>query len=1006
MKRVTADPNWAFQASDAAILRALEGGTHSDSLREFFGLDLYTDLSNLAEQAAALRAQRNQRRGAKPAQRVLILPGIMGSKLGTAQGAKARGGVLWIDPLRIAAGQLTRLALPRGAKLQPLGVLLFTYAKLKLMLDIGGCDAHFHAYDWRCDVSLLGAQLARRIEGEAAPPVLVAHSMGGLVARAALALLPRRAVRRLILVGTPHAGTYAAVQALCGSYPTVRKIAMLDLKHSPEFLARHVFSTFPGLYQLLPPRSRTAQVDVHDPRRWPRATRPDPALLARAEHVRDTLPPPDERFRQIAGFGQETIVGIGSAPGGFSYDLAVAGDGTVPLASALLPGVPAWYVAEIHGNLVGNAQVIHCIQDLIRTGRSARLPQQRPRTRGKQRHTDDRALRRQVHGKIHWRALDSAGRERLLLQFSGNPAPAIPPQPRRTLELCIAQGNIADARGDAIVLGIFRNVTPGGAAMAVDQRLDGAVQEFTARRMFSGETGQIFTLPAGTRRLRARTVLFAGMGDFDRFDVETQIFVSENVVRTLARARVADFSTVLLGTGSGISMAQAAGSQLRGYLRALAAADPDHQLRRISFCVRDRPRLPQLRAALRSALRELQTDELLAGFDITLRETHLPPAPRGAMRPESRKPIPTPARASAPATTAYLILAQESAQDSAQESGRARGRAAPCVRASLLTAGAKAVVFSSHRRVERAALDELLNDLRGSNFTAAQLRQYGERMGRLLLAPDLREALHATRTSHLAIVHDAELSQLPWETLRIGDWTPALTAGVSRRYAAENLSVARWSETRRLGETLELLLVADPTGDLPGARAEAQRLIQLFAGHPRIRLHVVQGNQATRARLMSDFRSGAYDVLHYAGHAHFDADQPGRSGIYCAGGEILCGADLARLESLPALVFFNACESGRLRAAPRHRLRQSLLTVDGLAESFLRGGVANYLGTYWPVGDESALAFSSTLYSGVVAGTTLGAAVNRARDAVRRAHSCDWADYMHYGNHEFGIKGV
>jgi len=993
MKRRAADANWAFQASDALVLEALRTGTHAPALREFFGSDAWTELSSLAAQAAAVRAQRSRQRGAEPAQRVLILPGIMGSRLGSASGAHRPARVLWIDPLRIAAGQLTQLALPRGASLEPLGVLLFTYARLKLMLDIGGCDAQFHAYDWRRDLGQLGRELARRIGREATPPVIVAHSMGGLVARSALALLPKRAVRRLVLAGTPNQGTYAAVQALCGTYPSVRRIAMLDLKHSAEMLARKVFGTFPGLYQLLPPRDPKAGVDIHDPGRWPRAVRPDPALLAQAVLERVTLAPPDERFRQILGVGQQTIVGIHAAPGGFGYEVANAGDGTVPLASATLKGVPAWYVREIHGSLVSNAQVIRCVLDLIRTGHSERLPQRPQRVQARPSTIDDRQLRRQVRGKIHWRKLHPPDREKLMLQISGTPSQAAPERAPRRLELCVASGNIADAQGGAVVLGIFRNVTPGGAAKAVDERLHGAVQELSARRMFSGDAGQMFTLPAGTRALRARTVLFAGMGDFDRFDAQTQAFVSENVVRMLARSRIEEFTTVLFGTGSGVSMEQASLQQLRGYLRGLATADPDYRLRRISFCARGAKQLAGLRRALRRAVQQLQREGLMSGIRIVMRELRLNPLPlprkSHAMQPG------TIAQTLVPPPTAYLVLAQEPAD-----------RSGIRIRASLLTAGAKATVFASHRQFARAQLDELLDDLHGGEFSETQLRRFGERMGRLLLAPDLREALLEARSSHLAIVHDAQLSQLPWETLRIGTWVPALEAGLSRRYAAENLSVARWSETRRLGETLELLLVADPTGDLPGARTEAQRLIELFAGRPEIRLHVVQGPQATRARLLEDFRSGAYDVLHYAGHAHFDAHQPGRSGIYCAGGEILCGADLAQLTGLPALVFFNACESGRLRAAPRQRLRQSLATVDGLAESFLRGGVANYLGTYWPVGDESALAFSSTLYAGIVKGASLGDAVNRARSAVRRARSCDWADYLHYGNPEFAIKGA
>lgn len=988
MKRGASHPHWAFQASDAAIRRALETGDHADSLREYFGLDAYTDLSALAEQAAWVRSQRSRRRGAAPAPRVLILPGIMGSKIGRLRTQSSPASILWIDPLRIAAGQLTRLALPGGARLAPLGVMLFTYLKLKLMLDIGGCDAVFHAYDWRLDLNELGAQLAACLERESAPVVLVAHSMGGLVARAAMALLQRRAVKRLILLGTPNAGTYAPVQALCGTYPSVRKIAMLDLKHSPEYLAKSVFSTFPGLYQLLPARDPKARVDIYDPRAWPRsASRPDRKLLTQARSARDALAPPDDRFRQIVGIGQETIVDIHAATGGFGYDLANAGDGTVPLASARLPGVPTWYSTEVHGSLPNNTQVIHCVQELIRSGRSNRLPQRWRAGRRAHRIVDDKVLRAQFETKIDWRKLDSAGRERLMLQFSGNLTPKFQPAPRRKLELRIALGNIADADGGAIVLGIYRNVTPGGAARAVDERLHGAVREFTARRMFSGDTGQIFSLPAGTRDLRARTVLFAGMGDFDQFDAEAQIFVSENVVRTLARTQVTDFTTVLFGTGSGIPIAEAAANQLRGYLRALPAAGPDYELKRITFCVYDQRRLRQLRAALQS----LHDSDVLAGVDVTLTDTHLEPTHRPAV------PAASPAEPAVvlPPPTTYLIVSREPGE-----------RGEICVRASLLTDGAKAAVLSSRRSVGRAALDELLDGLHGGDFDERYLHRYGERLGRLLLPADMREALGKARGSHLAIVHDADLSQLPWETLRIGGWAPALAAGLSRRYAAENLSVARWSENRRLGEKLEVLLVANPTQDLPGAQAEAQRLIRLFAGHEHVRLHVVQGAQATRARLLNDFRSGAYDVLHYAGHAHFDAQQPGRSGIYCANGETLTGADLSRLESLPALVFFNACESGRLRGAPRARLRQSLVVTDGLAEAFLRGGVANYIGTYWPVGDAAALAFSSSLYASIVDGNALGSAVNRARAAVRAARSCDWADYLHYGNHEFAIKGT
>jgi pimeloyl-ACP methyl ester carboxylesterase len=290
--RSVQNADWAFHADDDAVLDALSSGRHAQSLREYFGTPAYAQLSVLA--AAAKRARKP--RGPQ----VWILPGIMGSKIGDAprdaagsarSGTRRRGAfprVLWIDPLQIAAGRLTALTLPSGKALQAVGVLLFSYAKLKLQLEIGGREARFHAYDWRLGLDELGAQFAARIVAGGRPVILVAHSMGGLVARMAARMLPKRWVRRLIMLGTPNEGSFASVQALRGTYPFVRRMSRLDHRHSAEYLAAKVFSTFPGLYQMLPSRRLAGvEVDLFDPRDWP-ADGPTPSagILGRVAAVR------------------------------------------------------------------------------------------------------------------------------------------------------------------------------------------------------------------------------------------------------------------------------------------------------------------------------------------------------------------------------------------------------------------------------------------------------------------------------------------------------------------------------------------------------------------------------------------------------------------------------------------------------------------------------------------------------------------------------------------------
>ncbi len=170
--------------------------------------------------------------------------------------------------------------------------------------------------------------------------MLVGHSMGGLLARAALAQCSPdagRRITRVIGLGTPHGGSIGAVQALRATYPVVLRLAALDRWHDAATLTTTVFRSFVSLYQMLPPAS--AALDLFDHAAWPaRAAQPDPALLAAARGFSATLAPADARFVSIVGTGQRTVTGIESCDGQFRYEVSAAGDGTVAAERATLPG--------------------------------------------------------------------------------------------------------------------------------------------------------------------------------------------------------------------------------------------------------------------------------------------------------------------------------------------------------------------------------------------------------------------------------------------------------------------------------------------------------------------------------------------------------------------------------------------------------------------------------------------------------------------------------------------
>ena len=411
---VHVSPYDRFARQDAHIERWLASGEHRDELRAFFGDQEYRSLSALARRA--------RRVGVNPRlPRVLLVPGIMGSQLGVERAEPLPHDIVWLDPLDIHAGRLSALRLPGREPIVPLGIVMFSYLRLKLYLQSRGFTVEAHDYDWRLPVAQLGRQLAARVHSQRRTRVaLVAHSMGGLLVRAALAQPGTAHVERAVLLGTPHLGSFAAVQALRGTYAVVRKVARLDAQASAESLASQVFSSFPSLYDLLP-SAPTDTASLLRPQSWPRRNpRPRARLLSAARRDREYLGALDDRYALIAGVGQETVTALEKRGGEFIYTLTRSGDGTVPVASAAPPGARCLYAAVAHSDLARDPVVAAAIVDLLRGGKSTRLPGTWKNRSRAQVQVSDRQLRRTHVGKVDWAALEPEQR-RVFLENLNEP---------------------------------------------------------------------------------------------------------------------------------------------------------------------------------------------------------------------------------------------------------------------------------------------------------------------------------------------------------------------------------------------------------------------------------------------------------------------------------------------------------------------------------------------------------------------------------------------------------
>lgn len=341
---------------------------------------------------------------------VVYVPGIMGSHL------KADNQRVWLAPLALASGKLPRIAMDSRRKVSKDGLVDLAYGELADWLDGSHSVIRFD-YDWRQPVLDLGKTLAATLREALAshpnqPVRILAHSMGGLVTRAAFAADPTlwrdivaRPGGRLLMLGTPNNGSHLFVETLLGQSDTIRTLARADLQHDMQAVL-DVVAGFPGAVHLLPAPGfvDTAGVAEHDfyaEQTWAElaalnndfwfgrhlAGRPAQATLQAAVHfwqvVSDTrwVQEAPERIAYVFGQADNTPCGIliqrdGDTPVGVALRGTPSGDGSVTWKSGRLTGLPEdryWYMPADHMGLTSTEKYFSEIHALLVQGSASRL---------------------------------------------------------------------------------------------------------------------------------------------------------------------------------------------------------------------------------------------------------------------------------------------------------------------------------------------------------------------------------------------------------------------------------------------------------------------------------------------------------------------------------------------------------------------------------------------------------------------------------------------------------
>jgi hypothetical protein len=251
------------------------------------------------------------------------------------------------------------------------------------------------------------------------------------------------------------------------------------------------------------------------------------------------------------------------------------------------------------------------------------------------------------------------------------------------------------------------------------------------------------------------------------------------------------------------------------------------------------------------------------------------------------------------------------------------------------------------------------------------------------------------RPVHLVLQVPRALMRYPWELLRDRRGWLIERFAIGRQVIAEADSVPRWSASQRHG-ALRLLVVAPA---VEGIGAELAGVGVIEGGHVASCFERLQESlpglvercdfrafvdvPVTVEGFRALLREGRYDIVHFAGHGRYDAEQPERSCWMFSDGALYAFElrhTLANAEVTPWLLYGSACEGSRESGAA-HSYHDG---VYGMASAALGQGVAAYVGPLWKVKESDAKNLAAAFYTALLLRrTSIGEALALARRCVK-----------------------
>ena len=944
---------------------------------------------------------------------VFLLPGIMGSHLAIGDNR------VWVDPIELALGGMGKIAIDK-AGVHAACPLESVYGDLIDYLAQTH-EVRPFAYDWRRSMREEARRLAGevaaaldRAEAQSQPVRLLAHSMGGLVARVMIQERPdiwqrlcRHEGGRLVMLGTPNGGSHSMVCAILARDAIVRRLTALDLGHDTKSLLE-VIARYPGVLELLPSDKRRdyfaaetwntlMAADAGD--RGGKWVKPADSQLQAAAQVRQALAAgavDAGRMLYVAGCAASTPCDIeidddAAARRRIRVIGTAAGDGRVPWETGRLPGVKTWYMEAAHGDLCRHEPAFEALRELLELGQTQRLSAIAPVTRGAAERFTVPEETAPLYPDYEDLATAAVGGSRRARRAKG----------RHQLRAHVAHGNLAFTR-HAVAVGHYAGDTIISAEAYLDRVLDGRLRDRHRLGLYPGadDTCEVFLNPGrqpggaivvGLGRVgtltpgRLRRYMTRACLDFAVATAESRGAGHES-----GRAAVG-IAALLIGTGAG-------NMTVENSLAALLAGivDANHLLAESGYGARamiDEVEFLELyedRAiqAVR-ALHLVMSDPMLAEHVVPDLELHTLEGGRRRASFEEEK------------GWAQRLQIEE------QEDGS--------LRFVVLTDLARAE--GALQLTQRELIDGLVGEAMAS---ATEQKQVAVTLFELLVPNRLKQA--APEQRDLVLVVDKGSARYPWELLR-DRMSPGDEPMVVRSQCVRQLYTESFRERVAMTHLRSALVVGDPPSrfqPLPGAQQEAAAVAKRLESAG---FEVTQSIAKDHRHVLNALYARDYRLLHLAAHGVYEYElppMPSRPGEPCPdappkprkvtgmvlGDDLfLTPVEINQMRVVPELVFINCCFLGRVNEPALRRDRSGL--AANLATQLIEMGVRAVVAAGWEVDDAAAALFAETFYAQMLSGRSFGQALLEARKQTYATHSDvnTWGAYQAYGDPDFALGG-